>query len=89
MVGVWNATTGVLLFKYVLPFAVGWVGFSSDGTRIVTLATDLSEKADPLLQIWDARLDARSPTALADYVRCRVPLTLEGERPVPAKRVCR
>ncbi len=85
VVGVWNAATGVLLYKYTLPFVAGWVGFSADATRIVGVAMDPDRTSPPIYRIWDARLDQRSSDALAEYVRSRVPLELHEERPVPAK----
>jgi len=86
--GVWDVASGARLFTYALSTSVGWVAFASDRSLIITMGMDMSRKAPPTFQVWDAKLDVRSPQALAAYVRCRVPLILENERPVPAAPRC-
>jgi WD40 repeat protein len=84
---VWSVT-GSLLMSYQLPSGVRWVGFTADGTRLVTLLRDESTNNPPSLSAWRIELDERTPEALAAYVRCRIPFVLEQERLIPRPTVC-
>jgi len=85
---VWNSRTGTQLEAYGFLKTVGWAGFSRDGTRLMTIAIDDTEKEPPSFQVWGVDVDHRSPAELAAYVRCRVPFAFQDQRLEPAQTHC-
>jgi eukaryotic-like serine/threonine-protein kinase len=75
---VYDADTGALLSTIAHGGLFCAPQFSPDGARLVTAGGDGTAK------VWDVSADARGPAALAAYVRCHVPLRLEGETVWPA-----
>jgi WD40 repeat protein len=86
---IWNSVTGAQLASYTFLASVGWATFSPDGTRMLTVTVDETDKDPPSFQVWDVATDRRGPDALAEYVRCRVPLAFDDERLVPKPTSCR
>ena len=77
---IWDIRRSRLLFR--LPGHPGGSDravFSPDGSRI------LSGGLDGRVMLWDVGRDQRTPEALADLVRCRVPFRLEDDTALPAE----
>jgi len=55
----------------------------------MSVTIDDTEKQPPSFEVWGIDVDHRPPSALAAYVRCRVPLAFENERLVPAAVLCK
>jgi len=74
---VWDLRTGRLLSQYVQgASAMDHAMFAQDGNRIITSMVNN-------VMVWDSRSDARNPSEISAYIRCKVPFRIESEQLVP------